>query len=79
MLDGNLDRGRAEVAGVLTAVLAVAITGELERRCQLETHAATEATAGNKILIWHLDVLLVRVQTQITAARTRFVAAMSYR
>jgi hypothetical protein len=57
----------------------MAPTGELEGRLQLETHAAAEAATGNGMLSGHLDILLFRVLAQITAERTRFVAAMSYR
>jgi hypothetical protein len=36
---------------LLAAVLAVTAAGDLERRLNLETHAAAEATAGNKTMI----------------------------
>jgi hypothetical protein len=63
---------------VLAAVLTVTAADNEKGRSQLETYAA-EAATGNGMLFGHLDILLFRISAQITAERTRFVAAMPYR
>jgi hypothetical protein len=64
---------------VLAAVLTVAAADNEKGRSQLETYAAAEAATGNGMLFGHLDILFFRILAQITAERTRFVAAMPYR